>query len=439
MSLEFRRSLGMQQTVRLLGDLGERYGAEHEYFNLKSPAEAIKLLCINKPEFMQELCEAHEHGIGYRVIQAGTDLDYPDLKLPLGSHDLIVTPVVTGSGGGGGVGKILAGVGLVAFAILTAGAGAGFLGLGAGFGAGGAGLLGATVAGFSTAVGAIGASLILGGVSQMIAPQPVVPNLRGAFAGNRFLSAEATSTDGPQSVTRGTDGRQSYAYTGAANTVGAGAVIPVAYGEILSGSHLLSATVEVADDSDPLKTAIKTPGPETITIGGEAITSGSFQSASGVQVRRTNTNFAGNNDIIKQKRTHINLTPGTLVSGFTGQLNERSGERRQFDFVFSLLNGLHEPVSGAGSTLVDAFFTYRLTVFGNFTEGPNQVLGSSQATVQGLLLAGQTYKWMHRVEHGDGSGLEAVFPQVEIIEARALAGQTLFWQSYGYSLFNRYG
>ena len=424
----------MQQTVRLLGDLGERYGAEHEYYNLKSPAEAIKLLCINKPEFMQELCEAHEHGIGYRVIQAGTDLDYPDLELPLGSHDLIVTPVVTGSGGGGGVGRILAGVGLIAASFLLPGAG--LFGATSLFGA--SAVAGGIGTALGTAFSAIGASLILGGVSEIIAPQPVIPNLRGSFASNRFLSAESTSTDGPQSVTRGTDGRQSYAYTGAANTVGVGAVIPVAYGEVLSGSHLLSATVEVADDSDPLKTAIKAPGPQTILVGGEVLNFGKFLSASGVDVRRTGTNYNGNVSRVKQKRAHINLISGASSSAKSSQIDERSGAREKFDFVFSLVNGLHEPVSGAGSTLVDAFFTYRLTIIGNFESGPDQVIGSSQATVQGLLLANQGYKWMHRMAHGDAGNLEKVYPEVEIIEARALSGQTLFWQSYGYEQFERY-
>ena len=45
----------MQQVVRLLGDLGERYGAEHVYQNLRTPADAIKLLCINYPAFKAEL------------------------------------------------------------------------------------------------------------------------------------------------------------------------------------------------------------------------------------------------------------------------------------------------------------------------------------------------------------------------------------------------
>ena len=192
----------MQQTVRLLGDLGERYGVEHTYCSLRTPAEAIKLLCINIPALRDELVQAHEHGIGYRLIQAGADLGYEDLRLPIGSNDLILTPVIAGSGGGG-TGQILAGVGLVAFSLLTAGAGAGFLGLGAGLTAG-TFTLGAAA---SVAIGSIGASLVLGGVAEMLSPQPVLPSIGTNLLG----SGESSSTDGPQSITRGTDGRQSYA------------------------------------------------------------------------------------------------------------------------------------------------------------------------------------------------------------------------------------
>lgn len=152
----------MIQTVRLLGDLGQRYGVEHKYTNLRTPAEAIKLLCVNHPELQQELITAHEHGIGYRVIQAETDLDYPDLRLPIGQHDLIVAPVIAGSGGG--VGRILIGAALVAGAFFTGGATIGLLGL-------------AAPIAVSTALGAIGASLILGGVSQLLSPQPTIGNL----------------------------------------------------------------------------------------------------------------------------------------------------------------------------------------------------------------------------------------------------------------------
>ena len=37
----------MENKVLLLDDLGKKYGETHVYYNLKTPAEAIKLLCIN--------------------------------------------------------------------------------------------------------------------------------------------------------------------------------------------------------------------------------------------------------------------------------------------------------------------------------------------------------------------------------------------------------
>ena len=428
MSKGLQQCFAMQQVVRLLGDLGERYGAEHTYFDLRTPADAIKLLCLNSPALQQELIEAHEHGVGYRLIQAGTDLDYADLQLPIGSNDLILTPVIAGSGGS--TSKILAGVGLVALAIVVGPAAGGFLGLGAGLGgatgAGAAISMGLVGGAAATAIGAIGASLILGGVAEMISPQPTIPKFGGA---SRLGSGEASSTDGPQSVTRGTDGRQSYAYTGAANTVGVGATIPVAYGEVLIGSHLLSANVEVTDESDPLKTAIKAPGVDTVLFGGEKLNY-VFSTASGVKARRTHHFQATQNDEIKVRYLDITLETGRVQFGGY-PIGERTDKRQEFDIIFELRHGLFENVSGPGSTLVDGFITYRVEIF-NMRDGPDGVVSSSQATIQGLLLPGQTYKWAHRIEHPDVDG--TVEPKITIIDFRADPSCKLFLQSYGYQV-----
>ena len=384
----------MMQTVRLLGDLADRYGEEHEYHNLRTPAEAIKLLCINKPELQEELIHAHEHGIGYRVIQAGVDLDYDDLTLPVGSNDLILVPVVAGSGGGG-LGKILVGVALVALSFVSFGATGLFAG---GLLAGAAG---------SVAVASIGASLILGGVSQLLSPQPQLSPL----GGNRFASAEATSTDGPQSIVRGSDGRQSYAYTGAANTVGVGATIPVAYGEVLIGSNLLSATVDVADESDPLKAAVKTPGTNTVLFGGEKLTFANSKS-SGVLARRTNGGFPGGN--------FNTLNQGVdLFRGNNRPLGQINKERSQCAVVLEINNGLYDFASGPGSTLVDGFVTYKLITETKIS-GPDPTTGTSQATIQGLLLPGQVYRWIHFFENqeieNDNRGIRI---NIEIVDFAA--------------------
>ena len=389
----------MIQTVRLLGELGQRYGVEHRYTNLRTPADAIKLLCINHPELQQELITAHEHGVGYRVIQAETDLDYPDLRLPIGQHDLIVTPVIAGSGGG--TGTILAGVALVAFAALVPGLGA----------AGAATIFGTAFGSTSLAVGAIGASLVLGGVSQLLSPQPTIGNL----GSNRLGSGDSLSTDGPQSVTRGTDGRQSYAYTGAANTVGVGATIPVAYGEVLIGSQLLSANVDVTDESDPLRNVIKTPGPETILFGGEKI-GFSKTEASGIRCRRWEY------DQVKFSDGNSSQKFLTLQQGNVIKLDEVDGEdddrSENYQIFFELQDGLFDRVSGEDSSFVDGFITYEIEVTTKVS-GPDPVTATLRATVQGLLLRGQRYRWMNYIKYAPIEDNRGVDTRVKIIDFRA--------------------
>ena len=413
----------MQQVVRLLGDLGERYGTEHTYENLRTPADAIKLLCINSPKLQEELIHAHEHGIGYRLIQAGADLGYEDLQLPIGSNDLILTPVVTGSGGGG-VGQILTGIGLVALAVLTGPVGAGFLGLGAGV------FSGTFAATASTALGLIGTSLILGGVATLLSPQPVVPTL-GTPGGIRG-SGESGATDGPQSVIRGADGRQSYMFTGPANTVGVGATIPVIYGEVITGSQLLSAKIEVADESDPLKTAIKDPGPNTVLVGGEKINGLTY--ASGFRFRRWEYSQLKPYDTTR-------LRVFSLVRGNSKDLKDVDYvddiKAKNYMLFFELTNGLFDYVSGPGTTLVDGFITFEVLISVQ-TIGPDPDVARFQVTVQGLLKPGQSYRWMQYVRYpGIDSDLEPgkLYTRISIIDFRCAAGCDLRLIFNGYEQF----
>jgi predicted phage tail protein len=354
---------------------------------------------------MKELAEAHEHGIGYRMIQAGTDLDYAELKLPIGSNDLILVPVVVGSGGGG-TSKILIGVGLVALSFLLPGAGlfgtTSIFNIGALTTAAGSATLATTL---GTALSAIGASLILGGVAEMLSPQPVIPTLSGRGR------MESTSTDGPQSVTRGTDGKQSYLYTGAANTIGVGATIPVAYGEVLIGSNLLSANVEIADESDPLRSSIKTPGPDTVLFGGEKL-SFSDSKASGITARRINGGFPSSAAKFNNLNSTIGFAKGNIAP--LGQINGQNN-RGSAAAILELNIGLFDFVSGPGSTLVDGYITYKLYTETQ-TDGSDPTTGQSQATVQGLLLPGQTYRWLHTFENQEIDDQENVRFYIEIID-----------------------
>ena len=150
------------QLVMLAGELGDKYGTQHEYYNLRTPADAIKLLCVNYPQLQKDLVTAHENGIGYKLIQSGAAMGYDELHLPFGSKPMMLVPVISGSGGS--TRQILFGVGLVAASFLLPGAGLfGTVGL---FGAGAAGVAGIsttavlTATTIGTALSAVGASMI---------------------------------------------------------------------------------------------------------------------------------------------------------------------------------------------------------------------------------------------------------------------------------------
>ena len=91
----------MQHKILLLDELGDRWGKTHIYHDLRCPSEALKLLYINHPDLCKYFATAHEDGIGFTVVQAGEFLDYDELALPLGQNDLVITPVISGSGGVG--------------------------------------------------------------------------------------------------------------------------------------------------------------------------------------------------------------------------------------------------------------------------------------------------------------------------------------------------
>jgi predicted phage tail protein len=422
-----RQYSDMEQVVRLMGDLGERYGFEHTYFNLRTPGEAIKLLCVNYPKLQEELVHAHEHGIGYQLVQADFALDYPDLQLPMGSNDLVLTPVVAGSGGS--TGKILAGVAIIALsfgigAIASAGVALGGL---AGIGTVGTAFVG------------VGASLVLGGITQMLSPQPRLPvngsQFQGVGGGGGSRFAGTTRTDGFQSDIRGSDGAQSYAYTGAANSVGVGATIPVVYGKALVGSHLLSANIEVTDESDPLKVPSKAKDTATATsevrLGGELLQFDVFTATSGVEAQRT-LRYTGPQwgyfPTLKMIKNDTIIIPDnfTLDSTKTGA-----------DVVLVLRKGLYDFVAGTGTSVVDGAITYSIEIQDS---GSGTPLGSSVATIQGQLREGQQYYWIQRTTFAQPVGVGSVRVQVTIEDFKCRSTCEIQVLSVGYDKgINKYG
>jgi len=193
-------------TIRLLGEAGKRFGRRFQ-LAVKTPAEALRALCVQLPALRQYLLESGENGINWRVVTEDPNgLDEDQLLWPL-SKRMVLAPMPAGKGA---VGKILAGVAIVVAAVFTGGAAIGLFGL-------------AAPIAVSSILAPIGLSLIFGGVAELLTPTPKMPTVGGAVGGS---STEGRSTDQLKSFTFDKSN---------ANTL-QGEVVPVLYGERIVGA-----------------------------------------------------------------------------------------------------------------------------------------------------------------------------------------------------------
>ena len=390
----------MQHKILLLDELGDRWGKTHIYHDLKSPCEAVKLLFINYPDLKSYFATAHEGGISFTVVQAGEFLSYEDLSLPLGQNDLVITPVVTGSRGAI---KAIIGVGF----ILATG------GFGAGAGTALFGMTGKTAVAIAGVASKVGFALLLSGVSDMISPQPQIPSFE-------FDAPLSGFTGGAGGITRGSAGSQSYAYTGAANTVGLGKTIPVVYGKALIGGHILSTNIEVANESDPLMKYIRPPSLDSVRLNGEEL-KGKYTDAGGLKARILNGNknaFKGTSFVteISANDFVVDLQQGgeqKVVDDLGGTAegeNNSVNNTQDFQILFRAA-GLIDFVGNNKTTRIDGFITYRVIVKEKDTQ--NLVL-NNQATIQGLTLTTQKYNYICKLpyQHISGKNTYQLFIQI---------------------------
>ena len=203
----------MLRKVKMYGELAKFVGHKELEAVVKNPAEAVRFLITNFPKL-----EAHMANKYYQVLVGKEDLDKEDLHNPIGQDDIHIVPVITGAGGNSPFGRILLGAALIGASFLFPGAG--LFGTTSVFGAG-AGTTGAALFAtkIGTAVSAIGAGLVLNGVSEMLFPMPK-PEI-------------------PED-----DPRISFSFSGVQNTSRAGTAHPIVYGEVVTGSVVISAGID---------------------------------------------------------------------------------------------------------------------------------------------------------------------------------------------------
>lgn len=187
----------MLRRIRLYGALAKFIGKRVLEADVATAAEAVRFLVVNFPQLERHMVDQH-----YRVSVGSYDLTVDELQDPAGQQDIKIVPVVAGAGA---VGRIIAGVALLAAGLFIPGIGA---------------------LGVQILVG-VGASLVLGGVAQLLTP---VPQASASGSGN--------GKDSDQ------DPRKSYSFSGIQNTSRQGTPVPIVYGETLVGSVVISAGID---------------------------------------------------------------------------------------------------------------------------------------------------------------------------------------------------
>ena len=225
----------MEKEIRLYGPLAKFVGQRKFLAEISSAGEAIRMLLANFPGLERHMADQY-----YKVIVDSHESDLDEIHYPA-SQTIKIVPVLGGAGGG--TGKILAGVALVAFAIIAGPAAGGFLGLGASaFGTAATATTAATGfvlgAGAAAVIGSVGVALVLGGVSQLLSPTPQLGQI--GPASQSIGSSRTTTTEGTEM-----DPQESYSFSGIQNTSRQGTPVPVVYGETIVGSVVISAGIDV--------------------------------------------------------------------------------------------------------------------------------------------------------------------------------------------------
>lgn len=188
--------------IRLHGPLAAQFG---RVWNLEvsTPAEALRAIEANAKGFLKKIAELDKAGLGFRLKANTHDLAEEELTCRIGRtlKRLDIIPVVRGSSS---VTRIIIGAALIAVAIMRPQMLA-FIG----------------TTGFSM-VGSVGASLVIGGISELLAP--------------KIGTSDVSS-----------DGTQTWTLNGPGNTVDQGYPVPVIYGEVLTGGYVVSAGMSVAE------------------------------------------------------------------------------------------------------------------------------------------------------------------------------------------------
>lgn len=209
----------MMRVIKVYGKLAKHLGQRSFKAVVRTPGEAIKFLLANFPDLRPVLSEGeYTVSVGRHQLPIGEHPEFIGYPVA-GSEPIRIVPVI--SGAGGNTGSILAGMALIGASFLFPGAGMFGAGMGV-FGPLNPAAIG-TLTSIGTALSAVGASLVLTGIAGIISPIPKTPEMDS-------------------------DPRENFNFSGVQNTSRSGVVVPVIYGEVVTGSITISAGLNTEGD-----------------------------------------------------------------------------------------------------------------------------------------------------------------------------------------------
>ena len=185
--------------IKVYGKLRQFLGKSYFMAAVKSPQQAMSFLMANF-----EGIQKHMNGQIYKVKMGGRVITEEYLSMS-GQGDIQIIPVATGSA-----------------PVIPIIIGAGAIGAGAAIGT-------ATLAAslLSGALITVGASMVAGGITDLISPQKPVPNVSSVSEIDPNIKG-------------------SYSFTGIQNVNNCGVPIPIIYGLVFTGSILISAGTDTS-------------------------------------------------------------------------------------------------------------------------------------------------------------------------------------------------
>lgn len=181
------------RTIRVYGTLARLIGRRELQAVVSSVPEAMRFLMANFPQV-----EGHLKSRFFKVKVADWALTQNDLDAPIGqTEDIHIIPAICGAGGDGPLVGILAGAALIGVGLLVPFGGSVLVPLGLG--------------------------LLLNGVAALLSPTPEVAD-------------------------KDNDPARSYNFSGIQQTSREGVPVPLVYGDIVTGSVVLSVNVERDDE-----------------------------------------------------------------------------------------------------------------------------------------------------------------------------------------------